>query len=140
MAEITAGAVKSLREKTGAGMMECKNALVEVNGNEEQAIEILRKRGLASAKKKEGRVAAEPVGAGSAAEPTTNPHAPWGDMPRSTVLSGGRVQGQDGCRWTQYHHVGSAEHLRSSTRLSRWLDPVYQRLVEAALRCRLRTG
>ena len=59
MAEITAGAVKSLREKTGAGMMECKNALTEANGNEEQAIEILRKRGLASARKKEGRIAAE---------------------------------------------------------------------------------
>jgi elongation factor Ts len=51
--------VKSLREKTGAGMMECKNALTEASGNEEQAIEILRKRGLASARKKEGRVAAE---------------------------------------------------------------------------------
>src|ERR671913_1855608 len=59
MAEITAGSVKSLREKTGAGMMECKNALTEAQGNEEQAIEILRKRGLASARKKEGRVAAE---------------------------------------------------------------------------------
>jgi elongation factor Ts len=59
MAEITAAAVKALREKTGAGMMECKNALNEAGGNEEQAIEILRKRGLASAKKKEGRVAAE---------------------------------------------------------------------------------
>jgi len=59
MAEITAGAVKSLREKTGAGMLECKNALTEAGGNEEQAIEILRKRGLASAKKKEGRIAAE---------------------------------------------------------------------------------
>ena len=59
MAEITAGAVKSLREKTGAGMLECKNALTEASGNEEQAIEILRKRGLASAKKKEGRIAAE---------------------------------------------------------------------------------
>src|SRR5918912_3585538 len=59
MAEITAGAVKALREKTGAGMMECKNALTEAAGNEEQAIEILRKRGLASAKKKEGRIAAE---------------------------------------------------------------------------------
>ncbi|HKC62119.1 MAG TPA: translation elongation factor Ts [Pyrinomonadaceae bacterium] len=59
MAEITAGAVKSLREKTGAGMMECKNALTEAGGNEEQAIEILRKRGLASARKKEGRIAAE---------------------------------------------------------------------------------
>src|ERR1044071_7897841 len=59
MADITASAVKSLREKTGAGMMECKTALSEAGGNEEQAIEILRKRGLASAKKKEGRIAAE---------------------------------------------------------------------------------
>src|SRR3954447_16454326 len=59
MAEITASAVKSLREKTGAGMMECKNALGEAGGNEEKAIDILRKRGLASAKKKEGRVTAE---------------------------------------------------------------------------------
>jgi elongation factor Ts len=56
---ITADMVKSLREKTGAGMMECKKALTEANGNEEQAIEILRKAGLASAKKREGRVAAE---------------------------------------------------------------------------------
>ncbi len=61
MAEITASAVKSLREKTGAGMMECKAALTEAQGDEEKAIEILRKRGLASAKKKEGRVAAEGV-------------------------------------------------------------------------------
>jgi len=61
MAEITAAGVKSLREKTGAGMMECKRALVEAEGNEERAIGILRERGLASAKKKEGRVAAEGV-------------------------------------------------------------------------------
>ncbi len=59
MAEITASAVKSLREKSGAGMMECKAALVEANGNEEQAIEILRKKGIATAGKKEGRVTAE---------------------------------------------------------------------------------
>jgi elongation factor Ts len=59
MAEITPAAVKALRDKTGAGMMECKNALKEAEGNEEQAIELLRKRGLASAKKKEGRIAAE---------------------------------------------------------------------------------
>jgi elongation factor Ts len=59
MAEITAAAVKQLREKTGAGMMECKNALVESGGNEEKAIDILRQRGLASAKKREGRIAAE---------------------------------------------------------------------------------
>ena len=61
MAEITATAVKSLREKTGAGMMECKKALIEADGNEDRANEILRERGLASAKKKEGRVAAEGV-------------------------------------------------------------------------------
>lgn len=61
MAEITASAVKALREKTGAGMMECKSALTESNGDETAAIEILRKRGLASAKKKEGRIAAEGV-------------------------------------------------------------------------------
>lgn len=61
MAEITAGAIKALREKTGAGMMECKKALTEATGNEDRAVEILRERGLASAKKKEGRVAAEGV-------------------------------------------------------------------------------
>jgi elongation factor Ts len=61
MAEITAAGIKALREKTGAGMMECKNALTEASGDESQAIEILRKRGLASAKKKEGRIAAEGV-------------------------------------------------------------------------------
>lgn len=61
MAEISAAAVKALREKTGAGMMECKKALIEAAGNEERANEILRERGLASAKKKEGRVAAEGV-------------------------------------------------------------------------------
>lgn len=61
MADITAAAVKQLREKTGAGMMECKNALIEAEGNEEKAVEILRKRGLASAKKREGRIAAEGI-------------------------------------------------------------------------------
>jgi len=59
MAEITGAAVKALREKTGAGMMECKKALQEADGNEEQAVEILRKRGMATAGKKAGRVAAE---------------------------------------------------------------------------------
>ena len=61
MAEITAAAVKQLREKTGAGMMECKNALIEAGGNEEKAVDILRERGLASAKKREGRIAAEGI-------------------------------------------------------------------------------
>src|SRR5258706_2380741 len=61
MAEINAAAIKALREKTGAGMMDCKKAITEAEGNEERAIELLRERGLASAKKKEGRVAAEGV-------------------------------------------------------------------------------
>ncbi len=61
MAEITAGAVKSLREKTGAGMVDCKNALVEASGDEAGAIEILRKKGMATAGKKAGRVTAEGV-------------------------------------------------------------------------------
>jgi len=59
MAEVTAGAVKSLREKSGAGMVDCKNALVEANGDEAAAIEILRKKGMATAGKKAGRVTAE---------------------------------------------------------------------------------
>ncbi len=59
MAEITASAVKALREKTGAGMMECKAALMEADGDETKAIEILRKKGIATASKKEGRVTAE---------------------------------------------------------------------------------
>ena len=56
---VTAEQVKTLREKTGAGMMECKNALIEANGNEEEAITILRKRGLAQAAKRSGRTTAE---------------------------------------------------------------------------------
>ncbi len=50
MAEVTAGAVKLLREKTGAGMIDCKNALVEASGDETAAMEILRKKGMASAR------------------------------------------------------------------------------------------
>jgi len=61
MAEITASAVKSLREKTGAGMVDCKNALTEAGGDEAAAIEILRKKGMATAGKKAGRVTAEGV-------------------------------------------------------------------------------
>lgn len=58
---VTAAQVKELRERTGAGMMECKKALVETNGDMEAAIEDLRKSGLAKADKKSGRVAAEGV-------------------------------------------------------------------------------
>jgi len=59
MAEITAALVKDLRERTGAGMMDCKRALTEVEGDMEAAIDWLRKKGLAAAAKKAGRVASE---------------------------------------------------------------------------------
>ncbi len=59
MAEITASLVKTLREKTGAGMMDCKKALGEVGGDIEKAVDWLRTKGLSAASKKAGRVAAE---------------------------------------------------------------------------------
>lgn len=59
MADITAALVKELRETSGAGMMDCKKALTETGGNMEEAIDWLRKKGLAAAAKKSGRVAAE---------------------------------------------------------------------------------
>src|SRR2546423_7955845 len=59
MANITAQMVKELRERTGAPMMDCKTALQETGGEMEQAVDLLRKRGLAKAAKKAGRIAAE---------------------------------------------------------------------------------
>ncbi len=56
MAEINAAAIKALREKTGAGMMDCKKAITEAEGNEERAIELLRERGLASTSLRQSRV------------------------------------------------------------------------------------
>lgn len=56
---VSAAMVKELREKTGAGMMDCKRALTETDGNIEKAIELLREKGLAAAAKKSGRIAAE---------------------------------------------------------------------------------
>lgn len=61
MAEISASMVKELRERTGAGMMDCKKALSETGGDMEKAIEFLREKGLAAAAKKAGRVAAEGI-------------------------------------------------------------------------------
>jgi len=59
MGNITAKLVKDLRDKTGAGMMDCKKALNETDGNVDKALEWLRKKGIASAEKKSGRIAAE---------------------------------------------------------------------------------
>src|SRR5438876_8924107 len=61
MAEITAQMVSQLREQTGTGMMECKKALVEADGDIERARDILRSRGQASAEKRAGRAAADGV-------------------------------------------------------------------------------
>ncbi len=70
MADITAALVKALREKTGAGMMDCKRALSETDGDMDQAVDWLRKKGLAAAAKKSGRVAAEGL-VGVASAPLT---------------------------------------------------------------------
>ena len=59
--KVTPQAIKSLREKTGVGMVDCKNALIEAGGDEDKAIDLLRKRGLAAATKKAGRIAAEGI-------------------------------------------------------------------------------
>jgi elongation factor Ts len=59
MAAVTAAMIKDLRERTGSGMSDCKKALVECDGDTEKAIEFLRKKGLAKAAKKAGRIAAE---------------------------------------------------------------------------------
>jgi len=59
MANITAQMVKELRERTGAGMMDCKAALTETNGNMEEGVDWLRKKGLAKAATKAGRIAAD---------------------------------------------------------------------------------
>nr|WP_107753473.1 translation elongation factor Ts [Carboxydocella thermautotrophica] len=61
MVMISAQAVKELRERTGAGMMDCKKALQETNGDMEKAVEYLREKGLAAAAKKAGRIAAEGI-------------------------------------------------------------------------------
>ncbi len=59
MANVTAQLVKELRELTGAGMMDCKKALVETDGDMDKAVDVLREKGLSKAAKKAGRIAAE---------------------------------------------------------------------------------
>lgn len=58
---VTAASVKELRERTGAGMMDCKKALIEAEGNMEKAVDVLREKGLAAVAKKAGRIAAEGI-------------------------------------------------------------------------------
>jgi elongation factor Ts len=61
MTDISADKVKSLRQRTGAGIMDCRNALAEVGGDEEKAVELIQKKGLAKAAKKAGAIAADGV-------------------------------------------------------------------------------
>ena len=61
MAAVTAAMVKELREMTGAGMMDCKKALSSTDGDMEKAVDFLREKGLATAQKKAGRIAAEGI-------------------------------------------------------------------------------
>lgn len=61
MADVSAAMVKELRERTGAGMMDCKKALASTDGNMDKAIDFLREKGLAAAAKREGRIAAEGI-------------------------------------------------------------------------------
>ena len=68
MAGVSAARVKELRERTGAGMMDCKRALVEADGDLDAAVEVMRKRGLAAADRKAGRIAAEGLVAVSVAD------------------------------------------------------------------------
>ncbi len=93
MANITAAMVKELREKTDAGMMDAKNALVECNGDMEAAVDYLRKKGLAKAAKKSGRTAAE--GLVSVASNATNTTAALVEVNAETDFVARNQQFQD---------------------------------------------
>jgi elongation factor Ts len=80
MAEITAALVKDLREKTGVGMMDCKKALAENNGDLEASVDWLRAKGLSKAAKKADRAAAEGIVA-SIPRPTSSPATPTSKSP-----------------------------------------------------------
>ena len=93
MAQITAQLVKDLREKTGAGMMDCKKALGETDGEMEAAVDWLRKKGLSAAAKKSGRVAADGLigvvvegSAGAILAPETSPFKTSSKQQRSWRL------------------------------------------------------
>ena len=108
MAEITAALVKELRDRTGAGMMDCKKALAENNGDIEASIDWLRTKGLAAAAKKAGRVAAEGL-VGFATEGTKGRYTfPYGDLSRlhrCAVISAESRAGQ-------YHHESVENALK----------------------------
>ena len=123
--EITTAMIKELREKTGAGILDCKTALAEANGSIEEAEKLLRKKGLAAAAKKAGRVAAEglvgyALGGGAAVQ--AHPHVACRQHREVTVLvqelqaqdvaipshADGRVAGEE------HHGIESLDEHRSS--------------------------
>ncbi len=106
MAEISAAMVKQLRGKTGAGIMDCKEALSECKGDIDQAVDFLRKKGLATAKKRAGRATRSSAGvspASASAAAVASPPSPTASRPahpphrprashrpgRRTLISGG---------------------------------------------------
>ena len=98
---ITAGMVKELREMTGAGMMDCKKALTETNGDFDKAVEFLREKGLATAQKKAGRIAAEGIVA-------------TGRVEMFLCLSSTEVISMKYCIWHFKKNVDVGTELRSS--------------------------
>ena len=119
MPEITAALVKELREKTGAGMMDCKRALTEAGGDMEAAVDWLRTKGLAAAAKKSGRVAAEGlVGVVSVARPRGDGGGERRDRLRrpqrdaSRPSSGGDADRAHGRRGSRCDQGGAVSGLR----------------------------
>ncbi len=102
MTEITAAMVKELREKTGAGMMDCKKALAETNGDMEAAIDWLRAKGIAKADKKSGRTAAEGL-VGVASQGTkavvVEVNSETDFVARNDAVPGSRPWHRKGCRF-----------------------------------------
>ena len=133
MTTISASMVKELRDKTGAGMMDCKAALTETDGDMEKAIDWLRKKGLSKAAKKAGRVAAEGLvgvtAAGKAAaivEVNSETdfvarNEQFQDMVRNDRRAG--PEGQGRCRQAAGHAVTRAARIRSRPSSRRWSPP-----------------
>ena len=123
MATISAGLVKDLREKTGAGMMDCKNALSETNGDIEAAVDWLRKKGLAKAAKKSGRVAAEGLVGVSRRQPISASSSRSIPKPTSSPAT------TTSRRW-----CGACWRWRSITRRTSTLRRCWARIIRAAAR------
>ena len=121
MTQITAALVKELREKTGAGMMDCKKALTETAGDMEAAVDWLRTKGLAEAAKKAGRVAAEglvgvavagttgAVGRGQFRDRLRRPQREFQDFVRDVRRAGARAPAATSRRWRPRAYPGGGK-------------------------------